>query len=69
MKANRDRSVKITPEMIHQAGENLILRRETHIDQLADKLTEKRVQRVIGPIHRRQNGMWINRENLTWKSS
>ena len=50
IKANRNRSVKITPEMIRQAGENLILRRETHIDQLADKLKEKRVQRVIGPI-------------------
>ena len=50
MKPNRNRSVKITPEMIRQAGENLILRRETHIDQLADKLKEKRVQRVISPI-------------------
>lgn len=50
MKANRDRSVAITPEMIRQAAENLILRRETHIDQLADKLQEERVQRVIGPI-------------------
>ncbi|MDM8536653.1 AAA-like domain-containing protein [Desulfobacterales bacterium HSG17] len=46
----REHSANITPEMIHQAGENLILRRETHIDQLADKLKEKRVQRVIGPI-------------------
>lgn len=50
MNNNRDPSVVITPEMVHQAGENLILRRETHIDQLADKLKEKRVQRVIGPI-------------------
>jgi len=49
-KENRDSSVVITPEMIRQAGENLILRRETHIDQLADKLKENRVQRVIGPI-------------------
>lgn len=50
MKANRDPSVIITPEMVHQAGENLILRRETHIDQLADKLKEERVRRVIGPV-------------------
>jgi len=49
-KENREHSVEITPEMIRQAGENLILRRETHIDQLADKLKENRVQRVIGPI-------------------
>ncbi|MCB0064525.1 MAG: ATP-binding protein [Caldilineaceae bacterium] len=38
MKANRDRSVPITPEMVSKAKENLILRRETHLDQLADKL-------------------------------
>ncbi|MCP4106040.1 MAG: ATP-binding protein, partial [Desulfobacteraceae bacterium] len=50
MKANRDRSVHITGDMIRQAGENLILRRETHIDQLADKLREKRVQCVIEPL-------------------
>jgi len=49
-KAHRDHSAVITPEMIRQAGENLILRRETHIDQLADKLREERVRRVIGPI-------------------
>jgi len=28
----------------------LILRRETHLDQLADKFREERVQRVIEPI-------------------
>uniref|UniRef100_UPI004055DE5F AAA family ATPase n=1 Tax=Candidatus Electrothrix sp. TaxID=2170559 RepID=UPI004055DE5F len=50
MKANRDRSVTITPDMIRKAGDNLILRRETHLDQLADKLREERVQRVVGPI-------------------
>ncbi len=50
MKENRDRSVAITAEMVHQAKENIILRREIHIDQLADKLAEARVQRVIEPI-------------------
>ncbi|MCI5222282.1 MAG: ATP-binding protein, partial [Candidatus Electrothrix sp. AR4] len=49
-KANRDRSVVITPEMIRRAGDNLILRRETHLDQLADKLREERVRRVVAPI-------------------
>jgi len=48
--ADRDSSAVITPEMIHQACENLILRRETHIDQLADKLREERVKRVISPM-------------------
>ena len=41
---------KVTPEMLSQAKENLIIRRETHLDQLADKLKEERVQRVIGPV-------------------
>jgi len=50
MKPNRDRSISITPEMIYEAKENLILRRETHLDQLADKLKEPRVRRVIEPM-------------------
>jgi hypothetical protein len=50
MPAGRDRSQPITGEMIQEAKENLILRRETHLDQLADKLKEDRVRRVIGPI-------------------
>ena len=33
-----------------EARENLILRRETHLDQLADKLQEERVRRVIEPL-------------------
>ncbi len=47
MRAGRDRSRPITAEMIQEAKENLILRRETHLDQLADKLRESRVRRVI----------------------
>jgi hypothetical protein len=50
MKEGRDRSKPITAEMIQQARENIIMRRDTHIDQLADKLQEDRVRRVIGPI-------------------
>jgi hypothetical protein len=50
MKENKVRSVVITEDHILQAKENLILRRETHIDQLMDKLQEERVQRVIEPI-------------------
>jgi len=41
---------KVTPEMLDQAKENLITRRETHLDQLMDKLQEERVIRVLGPI-------------------
>ena len=50
IKQNRDPSVLITSEMINQAKENIILRRETHLDQLTDKLKEERVKRVIEPI-------------------
>ncbi|MBF0242568.1 MAG: ATP-binding protein, partial [Desulfamplus sp.] len=52
-KAKRDKILEkmpITEEMIIDAKEALILRRETHLDQLADKLKEERVKRVIEPI-------------------
>ena len=35
---------------VFEAREALILRRETHLDQLADKLREARVRRVIEPL-------------------
>ncbi len=50
MKENADRLKVITPEMIREAVEAIILRRETHIDQLVDKLKEERVRRVISPV-------------------
>lgn len=50
LKAGRDRAQAITVEMIEQAKENLIQRRETHLDQLADKLREPRVHRVISRL-------------------
>lgn len=50
MTENRDRSVRIIPEMMFRAQENLIYRRVTHLDILIDKLREDRVRRVIQPI-------------------
>lgn len=50
MKENRDRSVRITAEMMYRAQERLIYRRDTHIDILIDKLQEPRVKHVIEPI-------------------
>ena len=50
MRENRDRSVRIIPEMIDKAIENIIYRRDTHIDILIDKLSEPRVRRVIEPM-------------------
>jgi hypothetical protein len=46
----RDRTKPITVEMFQQAKESLILRRDTHLDQLIDKLKEERVRRIIEPI-------------------
>ncbi len=46
----RERSLPVTVAAINQAKETLILNRVTHLDQLADKLREKRVRRVILPM-------------------
>ena len=55
-KPGRDRSRTITAADIRDARERLILRRETHLGQLAEKLREDRVQRVIEPILSGQTG-------------
>ena len=49
-KAGRDRSCEVTAGSIQDAREQLILRRETHLDQLTDKLQEERVRRVVEPL-------------------
>ena len=49
-KANRDRSRTIDEEAVMEAREALILGRQTHLHQLADKLREERVRRVIEPV-------------------
>lgn len=46
----KDRTQPITAEIFRQAKEQLILRRDTHLDQLADKLKEDRVKSVIQPL-------------------
>ena len=46
----RDRSRPITAAAVQDAREQLIRNRETHLDQLADKLQEERVRRVIEPL-------------------
>ena len=48
--AGRDRTREITVDDIVMAQEQLIVGRETHLDQLADKLQENRVRRVIEPL-------------------
>lgn len=45
-----DRSQPISKEIIERAKDVLILRRDTHIDQLVHKLEEPRVRRIIDAI-------------------
>ena len=49
-KANRDRSRTVDEEAVMEAREALVLGRQTHLHQLADKLGEERVRRVIEPV-------------------
>ena len=56
MKENRDRSIRIIPEMIYRAQERIIYRRDTHIDILIDKLREERVRNVIAPMLANEDG-------------
>jgi hypothetical protein len=42
--------VRITAAHIDQAAEQLIMARATHLDSLAAKLAEPRVQRIIAPL-------------------
>jgi hypothetical protein len=60
MKENRDPSVEITPALMEEAKERLILSRATHLDQLADKLNEERVRRVVEPILLSENAQVSN---------
>ncbi len=48
--AGRNRRRAITLDAVLEAQERIIERRETHLDQLADKLQEDRVRRVIQPL-------------------
>ena len=48
--ASRDRSRPLTADAVHAAREQIVLRRDTHLDQLTDKLQEERVHRVIAPL-------------------
>ena len=48
--AGRDRSRPVDADAVRASEERLVLRRETHLDQLADKLREDRVRRVVEPL-------------------
>ena len=50
LKVGRERDKPITAALVIEAKENIVLRRETHLDQLINKLKEPRVKRVIAPM-------------------
>ncbi len=52
----KDYSVTITADMVDQAAHTIILRRDTHIDSLLERLKESRVRRVVEPIIMGQGG-------------
>jgi hypothetical protein len=45
-----DYTKPVTTELVNQAIQNIILRRDTHIDSLLERLKEERVRKVIEPI-------------------
>ena len=50
VEAGRDRSRAIAADDVLAAQEHLVVSRQTHLDQLADKLAEDRVRRVVEPL-------------------
>ncbi len=62
----RDRSLPVTVAAIDQAKETLILNRVTHLDQLADKLREPRVRRVILPMIAGTSGSQYSKRDLEY---
>ncbi|MDQ1354497.1 MAG: hypothetical protein QG657_4806 [Acidobacteriota bacterium] len=55
-----DFSREITPDMVWEAKNQLILRRDTHLDSLIDKLKEERVKSIVQAI--------INGDNIVFDS-
>ena len=55
--SGKDRTRPVTAAAIRDAREQIILRRETHLDQLTDKLQEERVRRVVEPLLRGDQGV------------
>ena len=53
---DRDYTRPVTAELIDQAAENLLRRRDTHLDSLYERLKEDRVRRVVEPVITGQEG-------------
>ncbi|MBM3494513.1 MAG: ATP-binding protein [Armatimonadetes bacterium] len=67
MPEGRERGRAIGLDSVTEGRERLILRRDVHIDQLADKLKEDRVRRVIQPILSSADpGEWASEEDVQY---
>ena len=64
--AEHSRDREVTVGAVDAAREALILRRETHLDQLADKLGEERVRRIIEPMLSGADGRDIQPRDLEY---
>ncbi len=62
-----DRAEPITLEVMERSRETLVLRRDTHLDQLVHKLREDRVRRIIDPLIAGSNTpMNMNEDDLQY---
>ena len=51
-----DSSIEITETMVDQATQAIIIRRDTHVDSVVERLKEPRVRRVVEPIIMGESG-------------
>ena len=63
---SEDRSRPVAEADVLEAREQLIRRRDTHLDQLTDKLQEERVRRVIEPIIVGGDGMESTADDIEY---
>ncbi|MBU1497725.1 AAA-like domain-containing protein [Myxococcota bacterium] len=63
IRANRDRSVVITADMMEEARNDLVISRATHLDQLAFRLKEDRVRRIILPMINNEESIAVDEDD------
>jgi len=63
----RDTSKPVTIEIVNQAKENLIMRRDTHLDSLIDKLLDARIRPIVDAVISGADVMYDNfNDNLQY---
>ena len=66
IEGGKDRTKSIDINLIREAKENLVVRRDTHLDQLIDKLQEDRVKRVIKPILKGEMSQELREDDIQY---